>query len=263
MTFIRKTLCAALSVAASFSSLAVADIGNDRIVCAEQLRNTVTEPFVPLDLNHAGMLGLGIFTQNDVDTMVTTAIEKFRDSYGINFDENTNPSVIVATGGIRVIPGLAQMIPYINNPPLQDYYVTIDTQHRNREGKWIQVSVGQLVVFTSTGTITTDPAAPNEGAKYKPNDNWFYGYNMFLKKDGIWSKPSHREIITSTSYQLGVTFPNQWNKTEIFVTLKSVDEDSNEGICLAPTAFLNIPEGSTGTSFADNLNYYIWKSTAE
>lgn len=261
MSLFQKALFTVLSLATSYTSLGVAQSsceGTNRIVCTEQLRNTSTTPFAPLDLSHAGMLSLGIFDQAQVDAMVAESIIQFRLAYGIDFDQTTNPSVIIAPGGIRVIPGLAQMIPYINNPVDQDYYVTVDTKHEKRVGKWIQVSVGQLVIFTSSGSII-DPSVPNNGAIYSLNDNWFYGYNMFLKKGANWSKSRNREIITSRSYQLGQTFQNQWNNTEIFVTLKCLDEHNNEGTCLAPTAFLRIPEGAGGTTFADNLNYYRWR----
>lgn len=268
MNFFKKVSLAVLSFSAACSFLTAGGgkcTGIDRIICTQQER-LATTPFNPLDPDHAGMLSLNsdytpIFNESDVEIMVQEAIVRFRDAYGIDFDENTNPNVTVLTGGIRVIAGLAQMIPYINNAPEENYYVTVDTCNPDRVNKWIQVSVGQLVVFSATGTIPNDPLVPNSGAQYKPLNNWFYGYNLLVKKGKDWSKKKNKETITSTSYQLGLLTPNQWNAQDILVTLSSADEDENQGLCLAPTAGLRIPQGSTGTPYSENVNYFVWKKT--
>lgn len=268
MDLFRKTFFLALSSGAFlFSTATCGDHceGKNRTVVWQQHRHTVTEPFMPLDPNHARMLALGneeIFTQEDAIAMDEMAVLKFRLAYGIDFDPNTNPSVQVFDGDIRVIPGVAQFIPYINNPPAEDIIITADTRHPERERKWIQVSVGRFVIFTANGTIN-NPSVPNNGAIYKPNSLWFHGFTLFLKKDSNWGEKKNREKVTLTSYQLGETFPNQWNFGELLVTMNCVDKKGNEGLVAFPTNVHKVPAGSTGINFAENFGVYSWEKICD
>src|SRR5262249_2920651 len=145
---------------------------------------------------------------DEIEAMDQEAILRFRNDYGIDFGAVAKNAL-----GIRVIPGLAQMVPILNDPlnpdgtPARNSFIVVDTKFDDRVGSWIHISFGAFVFFTSNGFIDVDNV-PNDGAQFTTNSIWFHGFSMFAKKEPNF--PQHRELVKNTSYQLGQLFDNQW-----------------------------------------------------
>lgn len=269
MKVFRKALLALSAVSFFFLSQVNGDnslqptCAIQRVVTWQKVRNIALEGlFNPVDPLHQGLLTSGLpFDQAFVDAMDATAIQNFNDAYGIDFSDTSIATYDPTTGIYSLNDGSAIMIPYLNNPPCEDVYVTSDSLYPGRVGKWIQISFGRFVIFLGNGTINN--SSPNNGAQFQSGSLWFYGYTTFVKKGSDFSKPGHLELIPLMSYQLGEQFPNQWtNQTgllDILVPMTILDaQGNNTGIAIFPSNALNIPQGSANTTYFLYYGYYQW-----
>ena len=212
-------------------------------------------PVVPLDPNHQGMLGLGVYTQADADAITADAIADVLTKYGIDFSD-FNPHVVVdSSTGIRLLPGLAVFLPTIIGSN-EDFFVVSDTRHpeRGHTHRWFSVEVGHIILFTANGTFAF---GTNAGAQHQANDLFTFGEANYLKQGADWTNPANREVVTFRTSNLSKQSVNQWGNPHYNIALDAFDEEGNQGLYLAATAVLKEPV-VTGTSILKERAVLTW-----
>jgi hypothetical protein len=192
------------------------------------------------------MLGLGILTQTQVDTLDADTIEHFHMEYGIDLSDR-NPAVLVFPNGSRIVSGVAALLPAIfGNVPDQTWYVIQDTNNPQREYKWIQYECVTLVQFLSDYTV---PAAfVKSDANIVAGSLYFRGFIINGRsKDGLpykWYKKRHREVFAAQPEQVSNQQANMWGQTTFAIPYTMIDCAGNVGFGISTTLAVNRPEPS-------------------
>lgn len=202
-----------------------------RIITTSQDRTNI--PSNPLDANHELMLTLG-YTQEDADALDVEAIADLKAKYNVDFT-NVTPNA----SGIRVIPGVATLLPYAFGGN-ENISIIQDTKYPERvdSHRWFNIEVGQICLFSGSGVVS---GGEYNGATYKAGDIYFFGEINFLKKGANWASSNNREVFKLRCTNLANTVLNQWGDAEYHVKLHAIDKNDNEGFGVAATAVVRRP----------------------
>jgi hypothetical protein len=222
-------------------------IRNDRTIIIAK-RDYVFTPASPLDAGHAKMRSLGIFSEDEINTLDEETLVEFKDKYGLDLSSN-NPNVIYnPTTGTRVLPGIVTLLPAtLGTVEGQNWVVVTDTKNPKREFEWTHYHFANLAIFSSNYVIPQN--AEQYGATVKPGDIYFRGIFVHAKGGADPAIHKNSEKFQTRSIKLSVQSNNMWNIIEYYLSYELYDKHHNKGFVISTTATENDPADGTGIPY--------------